>query len=304
MFAMSTNYRLAKEGDATGISMVFAEAHDDLYRKRGFDEAPTNPIPPNPIFAFLIRKTPDAFWVAEEEGKIVGFSDSFVRGSFWYFAWLFIAPPFQGRYIGRTLLERTLTSWKNVEITNRATITFAFNPVSQFLYMKYGMHAREPAYCVEAPSNRITESTQSAHGLDFEELTSLKDGSEILRQMDEFVLGFSLDWHHEYFFETKCRCYIFKDKGNPVGYAYVSPGGRVGPMAVNSGHFTEPVIETGLRLAASQGVEKVWYWMPGSNVHAVELALKYEMRLDPAVFMSTKPFAKWENYLFSSDALM
>lgn len=301
---MGTNYRLAEEGDATGISRVFAEAHDDLYRKRGFIEPPTNPIPPHPIFAFLIRKTPDAFWVAEEEGKIVGFSNSFMRGSFWYFSWLFISPSYQGRDIGRNLLERTLASWKNTEITNRATITFAFNPVSQFLYMKYGMYPREPAYYVEAPSKRIAEGMQRADGLDFEELTSLRDGAEILRQMDELVLGFSLDWHHEYFFEIKGRCYIFKDKGKPVGYAYVHPNGRVGPMAVNSNEFTEPVLETALNLSAGQGVEKVGYWMPGSNIHAVKLALKYKMRLDPFVFMCTKPFAKWENYIFHSAALM
>jgi len=301
---MGIEYRLANEGDIPDISSVFVQAHDDLYRKRGLFETPMNPLPPSPIFAFLIHKTPHAFWVAEEENKVVGFSHSFMRGSFWYFSWLFISPSHQGRDIGRNLLERTLASWKDVEVTNRATMTFAFNPVSQFLYMKYGMYPREPAYYVETPSKRIMENKQSPHGLEFEELTSLRDASAILRKMDEFVLGFSLDWHHEYFFETKARCYIIKDKGDPVGYAYVSPGGRVGPVAVNSNEFTEPVLETALKLSASQGVEKVWYWMPGSNLHAVKLALKYKMRLDPAVFMSTKPFAKWENYIFSSAALM
>jgi len=49
---MGANYRLAKEGDAQAISNVFAEAHDDLYRRRGFFETPTNPIPPNPSSLF------------------------------------------------------------------------------------------------------------------------------------------------------------------------------------------------------------------------------------------------------------
>jgi hypothetical protein len=40
------------------------------------------------------------------------------------------------------------------------------------------------------------------------------------------------------------------------------------------------------------------------DIHAVELALKYKMRFDPYVFMSTKPFAKWENYIFHGAALM
>ena len=129
--------------------------------------------------------------------------------------------------IGRKRLDNVLAGWKSEEITNRGTITFAFNPASQSLYMKYGMYPREPAYYVETPSKTVTENGQTDSELDYEELTSLRDGSAILRQLDDFVLGFSLDWHHEYFFETKARCYIFKDKGDSIGYAYVHPNGKV-----------------------------------------------------------------------------
>jgi ribosomal protein S18 acetylase RimI-like enzyme len=301
---MATSYRLANESDVLGISTVFADAYNDLYRKRGLLEAPVSPAPPNPVFAFQIRKEPHAFWVAEEEGRIIGYSDSFVRGSLWYFSWLFISPACQGRDVGRELLERTLGSWEGTKITNRATITFAFNPVSQFLYMKYGMYPREPAYYAEAPSRTVKEDGPSASELRFEELTSPRDGSEVLRRMDESVLGFSLGWHHEYFFESKSRCYLFKDGSNPVGYAYVRPNGAVGPVAVGDEEFMKPVLEAGLELSADQGVEKVRYYIPGSNVHAVELAIKHRMRIDPYVFMSTKPFARWENYVFHSAALM
>ena len=34
------------------------------------------------------------------------------------------------------------------------------------------------------------------------------------------------------------------------------------------------------------------------------ITLKYRKRFDPFVFMSTKPFAKWKNYIFHSAALM
>ena len=304
IFDMSANYRLAKEEDVAGISTVFVDAYNDLYRRHELLETPMNPNPPNPIFAFLIRKTPHAFWVAEENGKIVGYSHSFMRDSLWYLSWLFISPSSQGRDVGRNLLERTLASWKNSEITNRATITFAFNPASQFLYMKYGMYPREPAYYAETPSKTILENSQPPNALQFQEMTSLGDLSEVLSEMDRYVLGFSLDWHHELFFETKARCYVFNEKGNPVGYAYVRPNGAVGPVAVNSSHLIKPVLDAALRLAAGQGVEKVRYYMPGSNTHAVELALKYKMRIEPYVFMSTKPLAKWELYIFHSAALM
>lgn len=282
---------------------MFVEAYDDLYRKRGLLETPSEPIPPNPIFSFQIRKTPHAFWVAEQEGEIVGFSDSFVRDSFWYFSWLFISPSNQGQDIGRNLLERTLASWKEVQITNRATMTFAVNPTSQSLYMRYGMYPREPAYFVRAPSKVIKEEKRQAAELDFEELANLGEGSDILRQMDEHVLGFSLDWRDEYFFETKARCYVFLDKNSPAGYVYVRPSGVVGPMAVKLKEFTKPVLDMALEIAATLGVENVGYYTPGSNVGAIELALKYKMRFDPYVFMSTKLFAKWENYIFNSAAL-
>jgi hypothetical protein len=140
--------------------------------------------------------------------------------------------------------------------------------------------------------------------LGFEQLGSLRDGSAVLRELDEYVLGFSLEWSHEYFFETKARCYIFRERGEPVGYAYVQPSGEVGPLAVNSNRFTRPILGKALELCARQGVENVCYYLPGSNTQAVELALKYRMRFDPFVFMSTKPFAKWENYIFHSAALM
>jgi GNAT superfamily N-acetyltransferase len=146
---MGISYRQAKEQDAQEISNVFVEAAQDLYRRhRLLDESPPTAtpsskptIPANPIFSYLIRRTPHAFWVAQDDGRVVGFSDSFVRGSLWYLSWLFILPSHQGRDIGRTLLERTLQSWSGVEISGRATITFSVNPTSQYLYIRYGMYA-------------------------------------------------------------------------------------------------------------------------------------------------------------------
>src|SRR5574340_417929 len=135
---MAIEFRPAEEPDLEGISAVFAAAYDDLRRSRGFVEAPTNPSPPPAILAFLLRQTPQAFWVAQDGGRIVGFADSFLRGTLWYLAWLFVSPSVQGRRVGHELLERTLAAWGNAPIENRATMTFAINPVSQSLYMRYG----------------------------------------------------------------------------------------------------------------------------------------------------------------------
>jgi GNAT superfamily N-acetyltransferase len=296
---------LAGEDDIASVSRVVAEAADDLDRKRGFYESPTSPIPPNPIHAFSLKKTPAAFWVAEKDGEVIGFSNSFLRGSLWYLSFLFILPNHQGQSIGKNLLERTLGYWKDFEVTNRATITFAYNPTSQFLYMQYGMYPREPAYYVSVPSKTIKEHIAPTNELDCKELSSLGSGSNLLRRIDEHVLGFWLEWHHEYFFETHAKCYLFERNDRLEGYAYVRPNGNIGPLAVMSGESVGPVAGTALALAANQEVERVGFWTPGSNSQAVQLAIKHRMRIDaPMVFMSTRPFGRWENYLFHSAALM
>jgi hypothetical protein len=78
---VNVGYRLASQQDVQAISNVFADAANDLYRRHGLPDNPVNPTPPNPIFSFLMQKTPHAFWVAEDEGKIVGLSDSFIMNS-------------------------------------------------------------------------------------------------------------------------------------------------------------------------------------------------------------------------------
>jgi hypothetical protein len=254
---------------------------------------------PSPIHAFTLKKTPEAFWVAEKDHAIIEFSNSFLRGTLWYLSFLFILPGYQGQSIGKNLLEKTLGSWKNTEITNRAAITFAYNPASQYLYMQYGMFPREPVYYMST-TRELVKDTRKTDELEYEEVRNLRNGSDVLERIDEDVLGFSLGWHHEYFFETQAKCYLFNRNGEAQGYAYVQPNGTVGPVAVKSNGDCEAILSTALGLAASQEeVQRVSFWNPGSNVHAIQLALKYRMRIEsPMMFMSTNPFGKWENYLY------
>jgi len=114
--------------------------------------------------------------------------------------------------------------------------------------MKYGMYPREPVYYVETTGKKILDNplqSDQAEGLNFEEM-SLKESSGIVKHLDESVLGFSMEWNHDFCFETKCKCYIFKKKDRDrtvVGYVYVSPSGKVGSLAVNSSEFVKPICE-------------------------------------------------------------
>lgn len=301
---MAIRYRPACETDLAEISAVFTEAHNDLQRRRGFAEVLTNPPRPPAILSFLLRRTPQAFWVAEEDGGIVGFADSFLNGTLWFLAWLFVSPSVQGRGVGRELLERTLAAWGSAPIENRATMTFAINPVSQSLYMRYGMYAREPVYRAHGPAQGVLGSGLSAAAIEHEEIVAESERRALGAHFGEPVIGFALDWHHDFLAGTRAKCFAFGGRRQPLGYAYVGPNGAIGPVAVASPAHMRPVLAAALALAAGQGADRVSYWTPGSNAAAIDLALAQRMELEPFVHMSARPFAHWENYLYHSAALM
>jgi hypothetical protein len=151
----------------------------------------------------------------------------------------------------------------------------------------------------------VREGLQTVDALTFEELNDISKASEILNPVDLQVLGFSLDWHHSYFYESKYRCLVFRDKADSiVGYGYIRPTEGVGPVAVTSAEFMAPALATALKISSGQDVTEIGYYTPGSNVAAVDLALRLRMKFEPFVFMSTRPFGRWENYIFHSAALM
>lgn len=56
---------------------------------------------------FVDRDGPGA-WVAESGGRVVGVTESIRRGSFWGLSMLFVHPGFQGKGVGRRLLDAAL----------------------------------------------------------------------------------------------------------------------------------------------------------------------------------------------------
>ncbi|MGO9645696.1 MAG: N-acetyltransferase family protein [Candidatus Bathyarchaeia archaeon] len=304
---MAILYRQAKPQDIESVPRVYAEAIDDLHRRRGFFEEPTNPLPLNQLYSFMLSKVPEAFWVAEYKGEIVGYSVSWIRASFWFLMDLFILSAHQSKGIGRSLIEKTLESWQDVKITNRAVITPAYNPSSISLYTRFIMYPREPLYFARASPNLIRKhATRASKKLDFEVVASYRKVAGRLGRIDRKVLGFALDWHHECFFEVeKAKCLIFEEDGRPEGYAYVRQNGRIGPLAVLRESFLEKVMSSALLFAAEQGTDNVLALFAGSNERAVSTILKHGLRIDiPMLFMSSSPVRNWKNYLPYSPGLM
>src|ERR1700693_1150155 len=139
---------------------------------------------------FSLRDDPDGLWLAEADGEILGFAFSWVCGDLWFLAQLFVAPGQQGRSTGNELMKRTFEHAQNSGATNRALITFAFNTVSQGLYIRNGLFPRFPIYNFSVARELLMGRL---HGPQFRHVPLEEAASDLqkLANIDARVLGVS-----------------------------------------------------------------------------------------------------------------
>lgn len=303
---MDIGYRRARPDDVPAVSTVWADAVNALNQRHGFGKQPLNPVPPNPFYAFALKEEPEGFWVAESTGEVIGYSLSWMRHSFWFLGMLFVLSAYQGKGVGRQLLDKALAYGSQTPIANRALITFAYNPTSISLYMRYGMYPREALYAMRGASANLRPAPGQAEAVDHERAGAGPESLEMLSQIDEHVLGFAREQHHRYLLAAPgASCHVFRSGGAVHGYAYVWASGRVGPLAVTSPSRLVPVMNAALGLAVANNTDSVSIIVAGSNEQGVANALDRGMRIaSPFVLMSTKPFGNWGSYLFHSPGLL
>ncbi len=133
-------FRPASADDLARAEELVAGSINDLTLRHGFGSIATSRHPD--FQAFCLRDDPRGVWLAEDDGEIVGFALSWVCGRLWFLAELFVAPGRQGLGIGNELLDRTMQHASQAGATEKSLITFAFNVVSQGLYVRHGLLPR------------------------------------------------------------------------------------------------------------------------------------------------------------------
>jgi ribosomal protein S18 acetylase RimI-like enzyme len=83
----------------------------------------------------FLRTDPGGSWVAEDEGIVVGMSQSFVREDYWTLSQLGTLPGRQGRGVGRELLRLALT---HGDPDSPGTIQCSRDPKAMALYTSFG----------------------------------------------------------------------------------------------------------------------------------------------------------------------
>ena len=288
-------YRTAGAEDLLQANQLVVGSINDLSEHHGY--GPLAIMRP-PIFSvFSLTDDPDGLWVAEDDGEILGFGFSWVCGDLWFLAQLFVSPGQQGRGIGQELLERTLQHAQKRKAKTKALITFAFNRVSQGLYIRHGLYPRCPIYNFKVERKPLQSRIEGAplHCIPIENTTS---HLQHLAEIDTQALGISRAKHHSFLFnDGATRGVLLHDGDDCVGYAYVADG-HIGPLAVTQQSALGAAFTTALNLAAESDASHVTAFLPGPCDAVLSIAVELGMRItSPTMLMSTRDFGHWTQYL-------
>ncbi len=291
---MAIFYRPAREDELARAEELVTASINDLTLRHGFGRMAS--VRPPHFQLFSLKDDPDGLWVAEDGGEILGFAFSWVCGTLWFLAELFVAPDQQGRGVGNELLKRTIAQAEKAQASEKALITFAFNTVSQGLYIRHGLFPRMPLYLVsvsrEAWSPRAPSASFAASAIDTSHLQEMA-------AIDAHALGISREKHHRYLIaDSGLNGFLFYEDGGCVGYAYISPEGHVGPLAVTRPDALEAVFAAALNKASELGAAQFSALIPGICDAALGAAVAQGMRIAlPMMLMSSRPFGDWTCYL-------
>ena len=292
---MSITYRPATVDDLAPATKIVQQAFSDL-RQRHAVPLPTGISPP--LFqAFCLAENPEGLWIAEQDSAVVGFAFSWICGTFWYLAQLFVRPDLQAGGVGQELMARSSGLAARYSATNRALITLSYNMRSTGLYIRNGLFPREPLFRLAAMAATIQQRPPtSSYGA--VSIATMSHPGEWINRLDEEVLGFRREAHHQFLQGSGASAVQIVHAGRPVGYAYVAASGHVGPLAILPGTDSSQVVMAAIGIALEGKPAQISMNVPGKAVRVMQTLLDLGFRLEePMVMMSAEPFGDWQHYL-------
>jgi GNAT superfamily N-acetyltransferase len=292
--ASDVAYRPATDADTRAINEVGERAFDDLARRHGWSNTPIDDTgiereleAQRSLYRHL-AETADQFWVAEQQGRIVGVARSIVRGDLRELTELFVLPEAQGIGIGAELLRRAFPK-KTSE--TRCILSTPDLPALA-CYLKAGVAIRFPNYGFARPPRDAPLSTD----LSFEPLTGRKEMLQALDEIDDVVLGDRRTVDHRWLLADRPG-WIYRRQGNVAGYGYA--GRQSGPFALLDPADFPVVLAHAEAMVARAGHETFSVVVPMVNETAIAHLLGRGFRLDPffSYLMSVKPFGRFAQYI-------
>jgi GNAT superfamily N-acetyltransferase len=253
-------FRRATELDLRAQYEVFVAAQGELWQRHGL------PWSAAPFQAWsaphrhLLTQDGERSFVALDGERLAGFSAALARGDTWFLAALFVSPQYQGRRVGRDLLDR---SWAG-DYRRRITITDSIQPVSTGMYARRGLIPTTPVLALSgAPRCERPDGLQA-----------VPPEPEALATLDRGAYGFERAADHRFWRQRAAQANLWLLAGEPIAYAYVDGQGLIGPLAGRDG----AAAALALRAELAHRDSHAEVLLPGTARSLVETALASGLR--------------------------
>jgi hypothetical protein len=326
----AVRYRPGTADDLDACTRVWRAGIEDYQGRLNQPSMPEDLGPLRRLLAHLLATDPARFWVAVgRDDGVVGFASASVRDGLWFLAMLFVLPGTQARGIGQALLDHAqagavvLAGGPAVPgpddpldsgIHTWGMCTDAVQPISNGLYARRGMVPRIPIWRLFGEVRRwpaLPPLPPSLETVAFESVAATEPDGErrlqaILDELDREVIGAAHPADHGFLRRDGRVGFLVRDHGDghPVGYAYGSGIGRMGPVLAIDPALHPLLIGVAVRETPALG--PVALWVPGTADVATRALLDAGLRLDgfPGLVCWSRPDHPFERYLPISLALV
>jgi GNAT superfamily N-acetyltransferase len=242
-----------------------------------------------PLFDHMAR-TSDNFWVAEQDGKVIGFARSILRNGVRQLTEFFVLPEHQSVGVGRELLTRAFP----VDGADHRFILATIDGRAFQLYLKAKVYPLFPCYAFSRPAEKINLDSD----LMIERIAPSAQAMGELIRIDNAILGFHREAEHAWLLENR-QGYFYKRNKEIIGYGYL--GEHNGPFASLDANDFPAILAHAETEAADKGSE-FSVEVPMVNRAAIDHLLRRGCRLESffEFFMADSPFGKFENYILTS----
>ena len=304
-------YRLATEADLGGLHRAFLAAVQDLDRRTGRPQVERPQEHYDWLRRYVMQYDAAGWWLAEDEGgTVLGWSSAVLRETTWFLSGFWVRPEAQGFGIGRNLLQRTLEYGRGQYHTH--FVYASDEPRALALYQRFGMVARFPIWGIagnpaalagyQLPSEIVVQPVSGSSASDRQTRLALDE-------LDMKVRGARRPTDHNlwlgYVGSGSFSGQLYWRDGQPIGYAYMSNWGMLGPVVANAAGDFVLLLKHALGQAAQRGFGYVHCDLPSINAEAVRLLLDLRWRISPghSFFLSSGPLGMMDRYIPSGATL-
>lgn len=297
-------FRLANAADVEVSYHIYVAANEHLNRNLGRHtdlEKHTLPTRALAVRSNALRYDPDRFWVADFEGKNVGFGLAIRRRTLWYLAALHVLPEFQGRGIGTQLAQRCLGKFDAGDSPTLLTTSDSANPISTGMYFRFGL----------VPQTAIIQLQGQPRSLGLKGIVLRPANRSILPDnfnlVDRIVLGETRPEDHECWATVPSMIpYLAYEKDRAVGYIYIDRDGAIGPAAVERPELLPSTVSAAIEIYSAEQSNPVQIRVPTDARETLSALFSHGINCvtEVRLLLTSRKFGLFDQYLFSgADAL-